>query len=533
MVDLLSKPVSIAILVAGMVGLIVGWMVRGRESAPVPVLLPSAGNEELHWRHEKLVLTERQQVEKQTRLEAFAGSFSRHATPGGMKAALLLFVLAERVREARQKAGTDLSRMLTLRERLEVIPVADGRESEAVKASAGMAGLRSATLEEARDQLRGISERVFHLEEEVAAGRIELTDEESGPRRELRDIKGEILALPQGWATAGDETDRQIRELLAMVRHSGIDAVRDILLIDGAMTLSLSGSGGIDLAGAVSEVMAALEQRKSTPVTVDPAVNVDGPALGHEKVNGLAAHGQEAGAPTFSDVPFISNPFLEPVTEASTPVLMQPDTGFRDPVDFSKHPVRIGKGFHDLTTENPFVTPSPVAALPEEIAEENRALILFCSNDVELWGKDVYRGAHCRARAIKDFPDWAQWISVRRLDTRERVFAPVKTASLFNGQTSDPLGFNGTNELFYGARHLGIFSESCPNEVETRFTYGGWGFGHRANEIAPEVEQLQAAGWEGREIPADTVFEITIHEELPALGKQDRLLEVGAVKVGG
>jgi hypothetical protein len=96
---------------------------------------------------------------------------------------------------------------------------------------------------------------------------------------------------------------------------------------------------------------------------------------------------------------------------------------------------------------------------------------------------------------------------------------------LRNAQSADPFGFNGSNELFYGARHLGLFSESCPNEVETRFTYGGWGFGHRAREIAPEVEQLQAAGWEGREIPADTVFEIVIHEELPGLGRGDRVID--------
>ncbi len=69
--------------------------------------------------------------------------------------------------------------------------------------------------------------------------------------------------------------------------------------------------------------------------------------------------------------------------------------------------------------------------------------------------------------------------------------------------------------------------------METRFTYGGWGFGHRANEITPEVEQLQAAGWEGREIPSDTVFEIVIHAELPVLGKHDRILEVGGMKGRG
>jgi hypothetical protein len=531
MVDLLSKPVSLAILLAGMVGLIVGWMVRGRESAAAPVLLPSSGNEELRWRHEKLVLTERQQVEKQTRLDAFAGSFSRHATPEAMKAALLVFVLAERVREARQKTGTDLSRMLALRERLEAIPVSDRRETEAVKASARMAELRSGTLEEAREQLRGIGDRILKLEEEVSAGRLELTDAENGLRGDLRDIKGEILALPQGWATAGDETDRQIRELLAMVGTAEIGAVRDILLIDGAMTLSLSGSGGIDLAAAVSEVMAALEVRKPEGSMAADATLAAGPVIMAETVNGLPGHGKKGGAPTFSDVPFISNPFLAPVVEAPAPVLLTPDAGFRDPGDFARNPVRIGKGFHDLTADDTFSTPPPpAAALPEESAEENRALILFCSNNVELWGRDIYRGAHCRARAIKDFPAWAQWISIRRLDTRERVFAPVRTASLFNGQTSDPVGFNGTNELFYGARHLGIFSESCPNEVETRFTYGGWGFGHRANEITPEVEQLQAAGWEGREIPADTVFEIVLHEELPALGGLDRLLEPTCVR---
>ena len=243
------------------------------------------------------------------------------------------------------------------------------------------------------------------------------------------------------------------------------------------------------------------------------------------KVNGFSETGKKPPGPALTKIPFIGNTFLEAVVGLPAPGLMQPDTGFRDPGDFTRAPVRIGEDFLDLTT------PAPEATLPgaeeptADVPEENRSLILFCSNNVELWGHDVYRGAHCRARAIKDFPAWAQWISIRRLETRERVFAPVHTASLCNGQTSNPIGFNGTNELFYGARHLGIFSESCPNEVETRFTYGGWGFGHRANEIAPEVEQLQAAGWEGREIPADTVFEIVIHEQLPRLGKLDRLLE--------
>ena len=790
MVDLLSKPVSIAILIAGMLGLIVGWLVRGRETVPVAEPVSLTGLEELHWRHEKLVLTERQQVEKQARLDEFADSAGHYDTPEAMNAALRLFVLAERVREARQKTGTDFSRMQAVGSRLGTIALADGRESEAVKASVRMAALRSATLEEAREALRGISDRILHLEGDAAAGRLDLADADDVLRRKLREIKGSILSLPQGWATSGDETDRQIRELLAMVSMPEVEAVRDVLLIDGAMTLSLSGSGGIDLVGAVTETMVALEKCKlkesvapfaesfvesdsglvveleTEPVTdfeselvaesnsesgfesdselvadfesesvvesdselvadfeselvaesgfesdselvadfesesdtelvaeletelvveletelvaeletelvaesgfesdsdlvadfesesdtelvaelvveletelvaeldtelvaeldtelvaeldtelvaesgfesdselvadfesesdTELVVELDtelvtesgfesdsefvadfesesnselvaelvaesetelvgesglesdsglvvelGSGLVAEpdsepvsiaggKVNGFSETGKKPPGPALTKIPFIGNTFLEAVVGLPAPGLMQPDTGFRDPGDFTRAPVRIGEDFLDLTT------PAPEATLPgaeeptADVPEENRSLILFCSNNVELWGHDVYRGAHCRARAIKDFPAWAQWISIRRLETRERVFAPVHTASLCNGQTSNPIGFNGTNELFYGARHLGIFSESCPNEVETRFTYGGWGFGHRANEIAPEVEQLQAAGWEGREIPADTVFEIVIHEQLPRLGKLDRLLE--------
>jgi hypothetical protein len=272
-----------------------------------------------------------------------------------------------------------------------------------------------------------------------------------------------------------------------------------------------------------SELVAELVVELGSGLVAEPDSELVSIAGG--KVNGFSETGKKPPGPALTKIPFIGNTFLEAAVGLPAPGLTQPDTGFRDPGDFTRAPVRIGEDFLDLTTPAPEAT-LPVAEEPiADVPEENRSLILFCSNNVELWGHDVYRGAHCRARAIKDFPAWAQWISIRRLETRERVFAPVHTASLCNGQTSNPVGFNGTNELFYGARHLGIFSESCPNEVETRFTYGGWGFGHRANEIAPEVEQLQAAGWEGREIPADTVFEIVIHEQLPRLGKLDRLLE--------
>ncbi len=545
MVEVLSKPVSIAILLAGIFGLIVGWLVRGRGPVSEPLIRPVAGLEELRWRHEKLVLIERQQVEKQARLDEFAASPAGRVSPESMNAALWFFVLAERVREARQKTGADLSRMLAVRDRLGSINVEGGRESEAVKASVAMAELRHATLEKARDQLRAIGDRILHLEGEVAAGRLDPVKSGEGLRRDLREIKGEILSLPQGWATSGDETDRQIRELLTMIRTPEIEAVRDILLIDGAVTLSLSGAGVIDLAGAVSEVMAALE----IPMAADPALSpadadeASATSAGSVKLEnptdqseGFSAAVKELATPALTGISF-SEPAepaepvesAEPAEPVRIPAPLPPDDDFRDPVDFAGTPFRSGKGFHDLTTVDSVSAPAASEGIEEEIPENdpdrNRSLILFCSNDAEMWGKEIYRGASRRARAIKDFPAWAQWISIRRLDTRERVFAPIKSAGLLSDQMSDPSGFNGTNELFYGARHLGIFSGSCPNDVETRFTYGGWGFGHRANGIAPESEQLQAAGWGGLEIPSDTVFEIVIHEELPVLGKLDHLLE--------
>ena len=83
-----------------------------------------------------------------------------------------------------------------------------------------------------------------------------------------------------------------------------------------------------------------------------------------------------------------------------------------------------------------------------------------------------------------------------------------------------PRGFNGTNEQFYGAHHLGIFDESLPQDVETRFTYGGWGFGHSVMG-----SESQASGWEGKRIDGDTVFEIAVFRRMPILGANDRMLD--------
>ena len=528
-VEILSKPGSIAILLAGLLGLIVGWLVRGRDRSPAASLTPrdADGLSELVWRHEKLVLTERQQAEKQGRLESFAAGISPQVSSTGIFIRLRHFMLTEGFREARQKVGTDLSRMVAVRDRLASISGLEDRETGAVEACRNMAESQCLLLDSVREELRDLADEAVRIGDRVINS-AEISDEGSELRRELLNLKGRVLTLPQGWLSSTEALDDQIRSLLAPVNSGEVEAVRNILLIDGSMTASLSGSGGIDLPGLISGAMAALELAEEPP---------SGGEMGPDVSEEVAMEEAAVQLSEFSEVPFfdgtpVDGPLTDEATSGDESATLTPDTEFRAPAEFEKAPLRNGRGFRDLTREE-VVTVSTgsveKAGAESPQADESRSLILFCSNNVELWGKDIYRGAHCRARPVTDFPAWAQWISIKRLDTGERVFAPVRTASLFNGQTSDPVGFNGTNELFYGARHLGIFSDKCPNEVETRFTYGGWGFGHRAHETAPDVEQLQAAGWEGREIPADTVFEIVIHEELPALGSQDRTLEGGGL----
>ena len=539
-----------AIAVAGAFGILIGWLAKRRAVVDGVAGKPETltpGFVELGWRHEKLVLLERLQIEKQNRLEAFAEAFAgTDASPGSLgivPAALRIFVLAERVREARQKVGSDLSRMIAVRDRIDDLVARGERGREALGACRGMAEAQAARLEEARDGLRVISEEVTALEEAVRTGRNPLSDP-AAVRRDLMDLKGRILSLPQGWATSAGETDGRIRELLASLNDPSLSPIREILLVDGSHTAYAGEDPGIDLVGGVNEVNLELDRLSAS----------------REK---KAADEAGQGSSLLGALPaslLSRDPVAVEVPEFGFPDTGRPDSGqggsipadsvFRDPGEFARSAPRPSKGFHDLTSEvgngngnggspdpnpGPNLSAEPVAVSPDEkegaTGEWERSLVLFCSNNVELWGKTVYRGARCRARAISEFPDWARWIAIRRLDTNERVFAPIRSASLKNGQTGDPFGFNGSNELFYGARHLGLFSEHCPNEVETRFTYGGWGFGHRAQIIAPEVEQLQAAGWEGREIPSDTVFEIAIHEELPALGALDRLLESREVSV--
>ncbi len=167
-----------------------------------------------------------------------------------------------------------------------------------------------------------------------------------------------------------------------------------------------------------------------------------------------------------------------------------------------------------IVPDSPWMSPDTAPAEPKAHSLKNVAsLVIFRSNDPEIWNTDTYRGANDRSIALQDIDGEATWISIKRTDTGEIMYAPIEHNTILKCHDDQTFGFNGTNEFFYGARHLGFFSEECAGEVETRFTYGGWGFGHLADGDSANTKQN--CGWAGKSIADDTVIEIALYEKRP------------------
>lgn len=475
LVELFASPVGLVVLGVGLVGLLIGWLLGrggGGEAATNVSSGAEADSPELVWRHEKLVLVERQQVEKHQRLIRFLDGIINPSSGDVNQLGVAVFTFAEQVREARQKVGTDLSRMQLLGDRLTQVGDEGVPRPEVVSAAIGMAGSQEKSLEKSRDLLRSIYARISDWEESLLSGEISEAHSKAELKEDTIKIKDMLLSLDSGWDSSPDEADRQIRELLESTGETVFQPLCSVVLVDGGETASLSETDRhAEILLAVDRILEVLEQPE------------------------------------------------QPKKIEEEEVSLVPDDGFRQPV--------AGGTTHSLNGTPPReAAPAEADEVETEIPAEEGFSVLFCSNQVGLWGQDVYRGERCRARSIAQFPDWAEWISIRRLDTGERIFSPTSAASFKNGEVDSPFGFNGSNELFYGARHLGIYSDACPNEVETRFTYGGWGFGHRMSDSSSGSASPQASGWEGVEIPGDTVFEIAIHAALPEIGELDKVLSL-------
>lgn len=426
-----------------------------------------AESEELRWRHEKLVLFERQEQERLVRQAELRSELQHSDTPRPVRIKLGLSFLAEEAREIRQRIGTDYSRLALVKSRLTAIAAEAPGRPEAIKACLEMAESQLSRLEGARDRMRPVSQELSALEDSYCINADSIRAERDRIRGKLLDVQRMLSESPSDWQVLTDEADRQIRDTLSAGGEKCFQSICDILLVDGAVTDSLERGSGLSLSSGIEDLLDLLEEDEyESPVALRP------------------------------------NEDLVPSSEFAS----------------AKAESRGLNGHHERAVPQ---SRHRGDAIDEP---EDGKLVLFRSNDVTLWGQDIYRGVNQRARALEMIPDWADWISIRRLDTGEVVYTSTDGFCLSNSETPGSVGFNGSHELFYGARHLGMYSDACPNEVETRFTYGGWGFGHRVREIDESGEALQASGWAGREIPADTVFEIILHAELPEQGEGDLIL---------
>jgi hypothetical protein len=142
---------------------------------------------------------------------------------------------------------------------------------------------------------------------------------------------------------------------------------------------------------------------------------------------------------------------------------------------------------------------------PSVPSSESFDLVFFRSSDPGIWNKNVVDGKGGFALNISRVPDRTQYIRVRRMDTLDAVIlATSKDRLLRNVDETEELAWNGSNESFFGGRHLGICDPCCPGrEVEIHFGCGGWGFGHLVDS-----NDRQACAWEGKSI-GPTQFEFT------------------------
>lgn len=132
--------------------------------------------------------------------------------------------------------------------------------------------------------------------------------------------------------------------------------------------------------------------------------------------------------------------------------------------------------------------------------------VIFRGSDPAHWGTQVRSPTEgvTRALSASEIRSDINYVRIRRVDTRDSVVTPITKANIFASGPSDGNGWNGSCEIFFGGRHLGAFATDIPNEVETRYGLGGWGFGHRFAH-----NDQQECAWEGRLLPP-TTFEISV-----------------------
>ena len=230
---------------------------------------------------------------------------------------------------------------------------------------------------------------------------------------------------------------------------------------------------------------------------------------------------------------------LEVEVEEKSKSTKSKDSMWSQPLDFGldkqvEKPVEEkGKGkkpfsFNPFTSIDSKADKSKESSLVERQEDDARGdtskLVIFRSNDPEIWNTTCERSDNQYSISVSEITGDANWLGIKRVDTGEEVFSEVSLPELKLSGDGKAVGFNGSNEYFYGARHLGFFSEQCATEVETRFTYGGWGFGHLATADGDDDNPQQICGWNGHRIPDGTTFEFTLYETRPEWAKEEDVI---------
>jgi len=506
----------------------------------------------MRWRHEKLILAERQIDEKHRRLESFVHWLMEGGEALPARCGAALFFLGEAIREERNRVGSEISIMALVGGRLDAAhaAVAKGRHREGLSWAEEAQRAR----EEVRDLHTLLMRRqnalrsVFQMLEEKERGFFGGNGNGNGSTGDLRARLATIRAtLSQLQGGLHQEVAVQKGRFVVLLRECPgsvpgefrreIDALADVLSLDrgnGSAGALLPGGGGkAALVAAADKALRVFDETRSMESREARITKEAGDTRTDAKLEVKPDAKPDGNSPEYSIEENLPGPFLrpavfEPEVEAEdesarvVPAVPGPFGG-TEGLSPQDEGARGGS-----SREKPELVRAPVSggdvADRSVSLEDSHPVIVFRSNDPALWNRMVYRGRNHRARAVAQLRDGLSWVSIERTDTGERVFCPASRDDLLHSGDGHAIGFNGTNELFYDARHLGLFSESCPSEVETRFTYGGWGFGHRTASWESGEEEPQAWGWEGREIPRETVFEIVAYTFLPKLREGDRVI---------
>ena len=182
-----------------------------------------------------------------------------------------------------------------------------------------------------------------------------------------------------------------------------------------------------------------------------------------------------------------------------------------DPSDWKRCFYAWGRGINtsaevDQVFENGFLNDVELPQFAEGVFDGEKLSaqdeqVIFRGSNPEGWGtgntgiEGVETSLSC-----DDIRSDINYLRIRRTDTKESVVLPMTKGMIFSNGDPATSGWNGSSEVFFGGRHVGAFAEHLPQEVETKFSQGGWGFGHRYDH-----NDRQEWGWGGRVIEPTTM----------------------------